>query len=421
MKRDPTGKIVLGLAALAELLPIVITYATLARYARNQPMFDDYLAILGFAVQLHDRVGVVSRIAYVAAAQHSEYKLIFEHAIVALELALTGRVNLLLLCWLGNLSVLGLLAALWKGLFPRTSNTQTRLLLMVPVCWLLFQLNDAENFDWAMGGLQALTVIVFSAWSLYLLTRPGRPAFLMACLTGLLAVFSSANGLLLAPIGVVMLIRQTRWPRVAAWVATFGMGLAVYLYRYSALRHPDFHLTLLDRAVILLSLLGGAVENRQHQPFRGASIALGVALVAVSAFAARRGYGRANPFAAGFWIWIYLSAIPIVAFRADASLTAQLTGRYKIYCDLLLILAFAFAVRNLKTVAEIRAHPRAAVGCLAASVLFSCFSDVVGVRFLVKRRNETEMVAQRRAFPPEWGVALDRARAQGIYALPQAR
>ncbi len=356
--------------------------------------------------------------AYIVSAQFSEYKLIFEHAVVALELALTGKVNFLTLCWLGNATLLGLLAVLWKGLFPNASTTQTRLVLMVPVCWLLFQLNYVENLDWAMCGLQSLTAILFSAAALYLLTKPETRFFIGACMMGLLAACSSANGLFLALAGLPILIRGKRVAHLAAWTLTFAVALSLYLYGYSPLHHPSLHLSVLQRATVFLSLLGAAVENRQHRPLRGASIILGLALLLLAFLALRRRYGQLNPFAEGLWIWVILSTLPIVAFRADPSLTAQLTGRYKIYSDLLLILAFAYAAKNMTTMEKIRSHPKAAAACLLLSVLFSGYSDFAGTRFLAKRLHETQTIAVRQYLTPEALSALEQARREGIYTLP---
>jgi hypothetical protein len=52
---------------------------------------------------------------YIAAAQHNEYKLILEHAVVAVELILTHRVNFSFLAVAGNLLLLPIGYVLWRG------------------------------------------------------------------------------------------------------------------------------------------------------------------------------------------------------------------------------------------------------------------------------------------------------------------
>lgn len=417
MKQSRAPKTLLVAAALAAVLPIVSFYVALLVYARGIPIFDDHMALLHFAVVFHAAPSLWAKLTLTVAAQYLEYKLILEHVLIAMELACTGRLNLLLFVWLGNLSLLGLLPLLWMGLFPE-ADRQTRLLLMVPVCWLLFTLNYAEAVDWAMGGLQAVTVIVFGAWSLYLLTRPGRRLFALACFAALLSVCSSANGLFLAPVGLLLLARGRQVGRIVCWLATFALAAALYLFRYVSLHHPPQSLTLLQRLGMLLSFLGGAVENRQHHPIPYASVVLGTVLVAVTFLALWQRYYRENPFVSAFWLWVMLSAAPVVAFRADALHTAQLTGRYKIYSDLLLVLSFAFFARQLATWNDLRRRARPLAACLAACIAFSLFSDVAGVRFLHKRLNETRAALQQRSSPSDWNEALTQAEAEGLYRPP---
>lgn len=64
----------LGISAFfASLVPVVLTYVALALYARGIPMFDDYLALLRFAVDFRAAPSLLSRLAFVVSAQHSEY------------------------------------------------------------------------------------------------------------------------------------------------------------------------------------------------------------------------------------------------------------------------------------------------------------------------------------------------------------
>lgn len=417
MKPSAAPKTILLLAASAAILPILLSYVLLARYARGFPMFDDYLALLQIADRFHTAASLPDKLTLLIATQHSEYKLILENAIVATDLTFTGRVHLLLYVWLGNLSLLVLLYLLWKGLFPR-ADRQTRALLMVPVCWLLFQLNYAEALDWAMGGLQCIPVIVFAAGSLLLLQHPDRRLFALSCVMASLAVCGSANGALLALVGLLLLAPRRAFLRMLGWLLSFGVSTALYLFRYIPTHHGAQGVSLRDRLLMLLSFLGSAVENRQHHPVPYASVVLGVLLVAVAAIALKHGYPRDNPLVAGLWLWLVLSGVPVVLFRADELRTAQLAGRYKIYSDLLLILSFAFAARHVTALRDVRKYMKALTACAAVCVVFSLFSDVVGVRFLQKRLTETRAAFLQRNIPAEWDAALTGAERYGIYTPP---
>jgi len=441
MAKVANVKVMLAGSALA--LPIVIVYAVLFREMRNVPKLDDYHAVLEFVLTLKQLPGLGSRLLWIIAAQHSEYKLIFEHAIIAAQWALSGTVNFEFLIVVGNLMLLGILWVLWHNCFAEEVDLGRRILLFLPVAWLLFQLNYAETLNWAMSGLQIVPTVFFALASLHLLLRSSRLAFVWACLCGMLACFSSGNGFVVAPVGLLLLLPERRWHRIIAWTVTFCVAFWAYLYRYTVIQLPDHGtgVSVLQKVLFWVLFAGGAAENQHRFPVRNGALVLGVLLLAIFAAAWSKGYRKSHPFVFAGVLWVLLTAALVAEGRSGGGIATALTGRYKIYSDLLLIFAYicvAESVRSSRITVATKRNIYAVT--LAAVVLFVIASDWLGYKLLLKRNSRVAQGLSEYAADPvnnvpmisisgdkDVGGAPLRARvilneslASGIYALPPA-
>lgn len=411
-------------------------YAELLHGFTTIPLADDYTALLKFATEWRFLPTLPQRFLHLLAAQDGDYKLLLDHAAVALDMALTGRIHLAAYLLLGNLLLLVVLWTLWQSTTPNEPVLWRRLLLFTPVTFLLFQLNYAETLDWAMGGLQNLAVIAFAFLSLHLLLRNSIPA---ASIAAILACCGSANGFLLLPIGTVLLLRRRNWSMLLCWCASFAIAAAAYLYRLDIL--PKKRVGLPALLHFLLSFLGGGVENMSGKPIAGASLMLGLALLLFLAYVFFRRIDRAAPFAACACIWVLLTAALVTLGRSGFGANFALSGRYKIYADLLLVFAYLFAL----TLRRRRTGPGHTgkslfTAALLGSIAMCIASDIAGVHLLQQRRarlqadiatylrsNGTASPMQDTSAPPHVGYTpieiaardiLNAARAQGIYTLP---
>lgn len=384
------------------LLPVLVFYGLLWRELRPVPIFDDYHAILYFVLQLERLHGPTGRLLYVIAAQHDEYKLIVEHALVAADWAATGRVHFGFLMLLGYGMVLGMAWVLWANLNAGTQALRDRLLLFAPVAYLLFQLNYVENLDWAMCSLQTLPVLWGALLSMHFLPRAGGRSLALACFWGWFASLSSANGFLLAPIGACLLIVTRRFRDLVVWCATFGFALVLYLYRYEHFIAPDAVMaTGFGRKLIFwLQFLGGAAENMHHVPVRNGSVLLGLVILIIFTTVCIQRLYRDQPFFFCVAIWCFLSAAVVTDVRISQGLDLSLTERYKIYSDLLLVCCYSFALRFLRpTLATASKRKLYRVVCVAA-VLFALGSDIFGYRYLVKRQRRVALGLDQFAADP---------------------
>lgn len=370
------------------LCPVVVFYALLFKQALAVPMYDDYPAILKFALGLHGFSSSGDRLLYCFATQYDEYKLVIEHLIVAADYGLTRHVHFGFLIATGNAMVLGLAGLLWRNSFVTERDISKRLLLFAPVLWFLFQLNYVENLDWAMCELQTVPVVLFSLATLHFAVRRGGCFALLASLCAIAAPLSSANGFLVIPIALWLLLRSRRfWSALS--VAGGGLvAVAVFLYRYQRF-DPSLSFprpSVGTKLLFYCSFVGSAVENMHRRPIAYASLVLGVCILGVLlAFVSRQ--RRSDPFVLGVAVWCLLSAAVVTQGRSYLGVTMSLTGRYKVYSDLLLLCCYLLLVPAVSAGSYgHRIRERLWATSLVVSVLFGIAGDVNGYRFLAKRR-----------------------------------
>ena len=217
---------------------------------------------------------------YIATAQLNEYKLGFEHSIVASEVELTRHLNFAFLTTVGNLSLAPIGYLLWLTYQEDEVSLGRRLLHFLPISLLFFSLSYWETLNWAMAGLQNIPIVLFSFLAIYLLASEkvfgiGRAYPLLACLAASLAAFTSANGFLLAPVGLLILLPRRAYTESLAWCASFIAPLAAYLYHYQHPVEPLYRAFYITRPLTFLAFFGGVV------PFRWVAALLGLAALIV--------------------------------------------------------------------------------------------------------------------------------------------
>jgi hypothetical protein len=384
------------LLVLAVLSPVVLAYGILYCQSLGVPYQDDYTAILAFAADYDQLPSLKAKLMYVATKQFGEYKLGFEHSVVAAEIEVTRHLNFAFLTALGNLFLLPVGYLLWRT-YPGQGSLDRRLFQFLPISLLFFALTYWENLNWAMTGLQNTPVILFSLLSIYLLAPEYRTARFypfLPCLAAALAAFSSANGFLLAPVGLLILLPRRAYAKSLLWCGSFVMPLATYLYHYG---HPVESLhraAYITRPVFFLAFFGCVV------PFRWPAALLGLATLAVFAVAVRSRYS----------IYSNLFVIFCYAFLAQ-DLPRRLSGfsRKGFYITTVVIAAGLCFIADLSAYQKLGARRRMVLS---------------GIEFYRARPEVNSPMIDplvERTFPKEKAneqVILTRAIQERIYTLP---
>ncbi len=431
-----------GWAALALMsVPVTAFYALLFRYMRNVPIMDDYHAVIEFALVMRQLPSVGSKLLWIMVAQHNDYKFILLHLFVAAQWAATGHVNFTSLILFGNFLQLGIVWLYWKHFCVDEVDLNRRLFLFLPVVFLLMQLNGVENLDWAITDMEKIPAVFFSFASLHYLLKDGRRGFSLACVTALLAYFSAANGFMVAPIGLVLLAPRRQWARAAVWSGILLAAAGIYAYRYQVfgVTLQGSRAPLIYKPVFYLSLLGSGIENMSRFPVKGGAIVLGAVLLGLFAHAAWKKYYLTNPFAFYSTLWCLLTCVLITQGRSLMGIILSLTGRYKLFSDLMMVFGYGYAVHCLDTAkVSVRRKHMLYAATLAVVVLFAASSDYFGKKFLANRQrrvaegvNEFEADPVRnppmigltdqpipQAEPQHDRVVLNEAIATGVYRLP---
>lgn len=426
----------LWLAILLAASPALFFYGALLHWSTTIPLADDYTALLRFALVW--RTSSSQFLAFIAA-QDGDYKLLLDHAMVVLDLSATHNLHLGLYLLFGNLFPLLVGWTLWKHTASSEAILWRRVLIFAPVTFLLFQLNYAETLNWAMGGMQNLSVISFAFLAIHLLLRRKPVCDLAASIAAMVACCGSANGFVLFPIGAYLLLSRRAWLSLTGWTAAFITIAAAYLYRISI--YPKRRTSPAELLHFALSFLGGGVETMRGKPIAGASVLLGTLLLLFLAFAFSKRIDRDAPFAFYSCLWVLLTVCLVTLGRSGFGIQIALSGRYKIYSDLLLVFAYLFvlALRNRRAGTWHGIKGIVAVAMLAA-IAMCLGSDLAGARLLQERREKLrEGVAvylrsggtippmQDTSVPPHTAYTpieiaardlLNAARSSGIYQLP---
>lgn len=396
------------LPLLGVALPAIVAFTLLYLQRLPVPYQDDYNVILAFATHYEHLPSWPQKLLYVLTYQTNDYKLGFEHAILALQLQLTGHLNFAILVAVGDLFLLPIAYLLWRTYRTSDRDLAEQLTEFVPISFLFFSLAYWEALNWAMASLQGIPVIFFSLLSLYLLLRkgvaavPSRAEVLLACLSAMLAAFCSANGFFLAPLGLAVLLYRRAYTDSLLWCAGFLPPVACYLYRYIPYRdslHAMHRTWLIPKFVYhFFGFLGCAV------PVRWAAALLGVAILAILLLAVLSRSDQKNPVAFYFTGWILITAV-VVAWVRGLSVS-----RYSIYSILLLIFCYAFLRENLpKYSASFNARRFYRVSVALAAVFF-LFADVSAYRHLgARRRMVFTGLEQYRANPEVNSPMIDPA------------
>jgi hypothetical protein len=372
------------LILLTVLLPAVAAYWILYRQALFVPFEDDYAVVLAFADNYDQLPTLRAKVLDIAAEQVNEYKLVFAHSIVAAEIELARHLNFAALTTLGNLFLLPIGYFLWLTYQEGGNDLNRRLLEFLPISFLFFSLTYWPNLNWATTALQNIPVIFFSLTSVYfLLPRKmielTRARLVLACLAAALAAFTSANGFLLGPVGLLILLPRRDYAKSLAWCASFVLPLAAYLYHYSHVARPADIGSYVTRPLFFLAFLGcGAV------PFRWPAAVSGLVILGILWLAVRSRFDRINPVAFYFALWIVATALLVAWVRGAASFA--IGSRYSIYSILLLVFCYSFLDYYLPNRWAAFNRRRFYAACLVLSISICFFADLHAYKKLAARR-----------------------------------
>jgi hypothetical protein len=344
-------------------------------YAVNVAKWDDH-ALREFLFNF-DKETTLSGKIYLLFKQHNEHRIVYDRIVTLLDYALTGKLNFRHLMLVGNLSLVGLLV-----IFVAILRHEKRpALYALPVALLLFNLSQWENMFWGMAALQNFSVVLWVLGSLYFLSYTNR--WTMAFLLAVLATLTSGNGMLIWPLGFMLLALQIdgstdRLRQLLLWTA--GALLVVLLY-FVGFEKPEGNppdrgsITAISKSWLAFNgaaaeILPGTTALRNSTLLGGALILLTIFFLTAGLWTYRSviltipnrfrrsvaGNTRLIP-ASTLFFWgsvVFLLATAAVVAWSRTGFGAELiiTSRYKIYTLTLLALLYTYSIVILRKVSS---------------------------------------------------------------------
>jgi hypothetical protein len=255
--RGISALLLLGIA----LLPVAYMLARGLLASRNLAYMDDIDGTLMLLIRLHDGPSWSELIGWLFEVAN-EHRMVTSRLLVMVSYWLTGTVNFNVIGVIGNVFLCGLCALLIRTAGARERQWTMALLL----AGLLFQLEHFENFFWSGSSIDHFQVPLLAAGAIVLLSRGTRLAGMGASVLAVMASFTLAHGLLVWPVGALLLVFDRRWRHLAAWLA---LAVAVGALYFSSFQpNTEHHIDVFS--------LGGVVRIfRYWFELLGAPLALG--------------------------------------------------------------------------------------------------------------------------------------------------
>ncbi|MBI5769254.1 MAG: hypothetical protein HZA93_15780 [Verrucomicrobia bacterium] len=295
----------------AAALPVGWMALRVAATLRNVAYWDEIDSALQLLLRLHDQPGW-RQVLNDLFAITNEHRTVTSRLLFAGSYWLTGTVNFTAIGLMGNAFICGLCALV---VFEAGAAAR-RIRMLVLLAGLLFQLQHYENFQWSGGSIDHFQIVLLAGACVAGLTRGSRTGFLAASLFALLATFTLAHGIVLWPLGALLLGLEQRWRRLAGWAVVAAASLAFFLSGFGA--NPGHQIALHAGALghmlrYWLEILGAplALGAGAAGPF------LGIALLVLFGRLLVKGAWRREKPAVALALWAIGSAALIAVGRAE--------------------------------------------------------------------------------------------------------
>jgi hypothetical protein len=389
------GKAVLGIGLL--LVPIFMYYRIVYNNAVNVPFEDDFDSALKFlSTYLFNTQSAAEQLKLIFS-QHNEHRIVFDRLIFLLDYYLTGSLNFRHLILVGNLSLVFVAYLLFRSSFSGMRFSD-KLLYFVPVAFGLFQLHFWELTVWGMASLQNLYVVVFALLCFYALSQTPQKTgwFVVACVAGVLAAFTSGNGMFAFLVGIPVLLLLKQYKKLAIWTSLTVVTFALYFWGYTKPgHHPDIYDSLVNNTSrafdYFFTLTGSVFSAKSEHPARAGKFFLFLFLGLFGWQFFRKTVIR-NSTIPALLLFTYITCLSLMATRSGFGVVQAFSPRYGI---LSVVLFIGLYVMSLETVTHRYARPVVGAAFLLISVYLFRNSQQQGI---LKVEDRTRLLQLSSAF-----------------------
>ncbi|KQS33720.1 hypothetical protein [Dyadobacter sp. Leaf189] len=347
-----TKKALTVILSLILLLPVLIYFTVWNYYAINIPKWDDH-AFKAFIIEYSQAADWKGELRALLR-QHNEHRIVLTRIFAWLDFWIFGSLNYKHLMICGNLLLIGVIP-LWFELLKKNKKP---LFALLPVPFLWLTLAFWENMYWGMSAVQNFGVVTLTLWTMFLCVKPKTLPFVISLFLAVLTMLTSGNGLLVLPLGALLLFLSGDRKRFAIWILWSGAAVFGYFSTYEKFdNNPVTRAGVFQLIKGYMSFLGSFAESFPVLDHFKVCFFLGIVLffVAVSIVSTtlfrivRNKYTNkfektTDLFCLGTVLFILGTALIVVYSRAGFGIETLVTSRYKIYSVLLLLVAYLYVV-----------------------------------------------------------------------------
>ncbi len=321
---------------LLVIIPAIFVAANAVLYLRNIVFWDEFDTVLHFLTQLKTHPDLNTWWHEITGIQNG-HRMVTSRLLTAVLWKLTGTVDFRWLGMIGNLY----LGVLYIVLVQAAPSGWSRLRLGLGMGLLLFQLQHYESLFWSGSSIDHFHVPLLVAIALRCLTVSAeRPLSWARWWGGLAAAsaasFTLAHGLVVLPLGLVVLVLDRRHRAAVAWAGVSAIWIALYFHDFSTGSISGQSAGILNIVGYALALLGAPIAQL-WQP--GAPIAGIVLLGGLGTLIWHHRDRRRLSFFPAYAGWLVTSIGLIAYARASSAGPPLLSSRYLILPCLLWALA----------------------------------------------------------------------------------
>ena len=367
------------------LIPVAAYFWLIHHFALNVVFYDQFSDVRVIA---HPTLGGLW-------AQHSDHRIFFPNLVVLL-LAHTTHLNIVAEEYLSASMLVA--STVLIGLAHHRRALETPWFAYIPLVLLLFSFVQDGNTLWGFQ-LAWYMVLLSLAGCIYLLDRPNLigPVFAAAVIIAVVGSFSSLQGLLIWPVGVLLNFQRRRSRALQfSWISSAVVTTAIYFYNFSYSKGGNasgaFLLTHLPSDLKVFfgaigNIFGGQVIDvyGAHVPGSpnlgsGGTIALGVVVFVIAAVTlvvyVRRDESSAGPVGVALVVFGLLFAASVTTSRAQHGAGVS---RYTTF-DLLILAGCYLAMLAKPRRSWIPAALAVIVGLVALQVVLGTIEGIAYAR-----------------------------------------
>ena len=372
-----------GLTALAFILPIALYLWLISADAVDMLHADQWFDI---SLIRHSFTGTLR--FGMLWDQHGENRIFFQN-VITLMLAHVTHYNVVVEEYISAVLLIGATTLVVLAHRRRSPSTP-----WIAYCPLAFAFLSAAQWGSTLFGFAIGWYLIMASLSiaLFFLDRPvlTRIAFCAAVAAGVVASFSSLQGLFIWPVGLVLLLQRARvrW-FVFGWIAAGLASAGLYFYNWNAqqgsisdaLRHPVETLNFFFFAVgdVVGIQIPDSPRGSQYGVFALGIAIVGIALWVLVSFSFRVDESSARPVGVALVWFGLLFAVAISGAGLPSGISNAGTSRYVTF-DLLIVAGCYLVVldRSERRASNPTRDIRWLPGMTAAVAALICLQVVLG-------------------------------------------